>query len=61
MTQRALAEAIYGDKNHGANIYAALMGFVNCGAVLRTGNNPSHYSLSGVDIIIPEKLVQTKK
>ena len=61
MTQRALAEAIYGDKNHGPNIYAALMGLVNSGAVLRTGSNPSYYSLSGVDIIIPEKPVQTKK
>lgn len=61
MTQRALAEAIYGDKNHGPNIYAALMGLVNSGAVLRTGSNPSYYSLSGVDIIIPEKPVQTKR
>lgn len=61
MTQRALAEAIYGDKNHGPNIYAALMGLVNSGAVLRTGSNPSYYSLSGVDIIIQEKPVQTKK
>lgn len=61
MTQRALAEAIYGDKNHGPNIYVALMGLVNSGAVLRTGSNPSYYSLSGDDIIIQEKPVQTKK
>ena len=38
MTQRALAEAIYGDKNHGPNIYAALMGLVDSDAVLRTGS-----------------------
>lgn len=38
MTQLALAEAIYGDKNHGPNIYGALMGLVNSGIVLRTGS-----------------------
>ena len=55
MTQGALAEAIYGDKNHGPNIYATLIGLVKNGAVLRTGSNPSYYSLSGTEIIIPEK------
>ena len=35
MTQLALAEAIYGDKNHGPNIYSALMGLVNSGAVFK--------------------------
>ena len=44
MTQLALAEAIYGDKNHGPNIYGALMGLVNSGAVLRTGSQPAYYS-----------------
>ena len=36
----------------GLTIYAALMGLVDSDAVLRTGSNPSYYSLSGVDIII---------
>lgn len=61
MTQLALAEAIYGDKNHGPNIYGALMGLVNSGAVLRTGSQPAYYSLSGADIVIPEKVTQPKK
>ena len=61
MTQLALAEAIYGDKNHGPNIYSALMGLVNSDAVLRTGSQPAYYSLSGADIVIPEKVTQPKK
>ena len=61
MTQGALAEAIYGDKNHGPNIYATLIGLVKNGAVLRTGSNPSYYSLSGAEIIIPEKSQKTTK
>lgn len=60
MTQLALAEAIYGDKNHGPNIYSALMGLVNSGAVLRKGSQPAYYSLSGADIVIPEKVTQPK-
>ena len=42
MTQLVLAEAIYGDKNHGPNIYGALMGLVNSGVVLRTGSQPAY-------------------
>ena len=61
MTQLALVEAIYGDKNHGPNIYSALMGLVNSGAVLRIGSQPAYYSLSGADIVIPEKVTQPKK
>ena len=61
MTQGALAEAIYGDKNHGPNIYATLIGLVKNGAVLRTGSNPSYYSLSGAEIIIPEKSQKSTK
>ena len=61
MTQGALAEAIYGDKNHGPNIYATLIGLVKNGAVLRTGSNPSYYSLSGAEIIIPEKSHKSTK
>lgn len=61
MTQLVLAEAIYGDKNHGPNIYGALMGLVNSGAVLRTGSQPVYYSLSGADIVIPEKVTQPRK
>ena len=61
MTQLALVEAIYGDKNHGPNIYSALMGLVNSGAVLRIGSQPAYYSLSGADIVIPEKVTRPKK
>ena len=61
MTQGALAEAIYGDKNHGPNIYATLIGLAKNGAVLRTGSNPSYYSLSGTEIIIPEKSQKSTK
>ena len=61
MTQGALAEAIYGDKNHGPNIYGTLIGLVKNGAVLRTGSNPSYYSLSGTEIIIPEKSQKSTK
>ena len=61
MTQGALAEAIYGDKNHGPNIYATLKKKKKNGAVLRTGSNPSYYSLSGTEIIIPEKSQKSTK
>lgn len=61
MTQGSLAEAIYGDKSHGPNIYAALTGLVKSGVVLRIGSNPSYYSLLGGKVIIPEKRVQAKK
>lgn len=61
MTQGAIAEAIYGDKGHAPNIYASLTSLVTTGIVVRTGSNPSYYSLSGVEIDIPEKIPQTKK
>lgn len=61
MTQGALAEAIYGDKNHAPNIYASLTGLVTSGIVIRTGSQPSYYSLSGSEIIAPEKITQPKK
>ncbi|MDK9431545.1 hypothetical protein QP016_12540 [Gallibacterium anatis] len=61
MTQLDLAEAIYGDRKHGPNIYGALMGLVDTGVVLRSGSQPAYYSLTGADIVIPEKVVQPKK
>lgn len=61
MTQGAIAETMYGDKNHGPNIYTALTRLVTSGIVLRTGSNPSYYSLSGAEIVIPEKPVKNKK
>ncbi len=48
MTQGALAEAIYGDKKHSPNIYAALKSMVDKGIIVRTESNPSYYSLSDV-------------
>lgn len=61
MTQGAIAEMIYGDKGHGPNIYASLSGLVTSGLVVRTGSNPSYYSLSGVEIAISDKQSQIKK
>lgn len=61
MTQGALAEAMYGDKKHGPNIYASLTALVNKGIVVRTGSNPSYYSLVGKEVIIPEKEKQDTK
>lgn len=61
MTQGALAEAIYGDKSHSPNIYAALKALVDNGVVIRTGSNPSYYSLSGEEIKLPEKTTSSSK
>lgn len=61
MTQSTLAEAIYGDRNYEPNIYGALMGLVNSGAVLRTGSHPSYYTLPGADVVIPARAMQPKK
>lgn len=61
MTQATLAAAIYGDKNHSSNIYASLTELVKKGIVLRTGSSPSYYSLSGAEVIIPEKSVKSPK
>lgn len=61
MTQRNLAEAIYGDKNHVPNIYTALMALVNSGIVVRTGGNPAYYSLSGEKRTLPISKTKTKK
>lgn len=55
MTQGQLAEAIYADKNHGPAIYASLMKLVESGIVIRSGSHPAYYSLSGSDIVIPQK------
>ena len=61
MIQGALAEAIYGDKKHSPNIYSALKTLVNKGIVVRTGSNPSYYSLSGEEIKLPEKTTTSNK
>ena len=61
MTQGTLAAAIYGDKNHSSNIYASLTELVKKGIVLRTGRSPSYYSLSGTEVIMPEKSVKSPK
>lgn len=61
MTQGALAEAMYGDKSYSPNIYVSLSGLVANGVVLRTGSQPSYYSLLGAEVIIPEKKITSKK
>ena len=61
MTQATLAAAIYGDKNHRSNIDSSLTELVKKGIVLRTGSSPSYYSMSGAEVIIPEKSVKSPK
>lgn len=61
MTQGALAENIYGDRNHSPNIYSTLIGLVNKQLVIRNGSNPSYYHLSDMNVTIPNKPVQNKK
>lgn len=61
LTQSALAECIYRDKNHGPNIYNALTGLVNAWLVIRSGKNTSYYSLSGLEFVLPEEEKQSKK
>lgn len=61
MTQGAIAEAMYDDKNHGPNIYASLMSLVTKGVVIRTRTSPSYYSLSGAEVVIPAKVSQATK
>lgn len=61
MSQSALAEAMYCDKNHGPNIYSSLMKLVNSGIVLRNGKYPAYYSISVADNVIPKKTVQKKE
>ena len=61
MTQGSLAESMYGDKNHSPNIYASLTGLINKKIVVRTGSNPSYYHISGEEVVIPNKPVQSKK
>ena len=46
MTQGQLSEAIYCDKNHSSNIYAALSKLVIDGIVIRICGNPAYYALS---------------
>lgn len=61
MTQGELAFSIYGDNKHMPNIYFALMSLVNEGYVVRTGRNPSFYSLTGTEFVLPVKAKKTKK
>ena len=61
MTQGALAEAMYGDKNHMPNIYASLMALVKTGIVHRTGEKPAYYSLDGTAAIKPKETAEKAK
>ena len=55
MTQGMIAEAIYGDKNHTPYIHSALTDLVSDGVVKRTGSRPSFYTLTGIEVVLPEK------
>lgn len=59
LTQGKLSEKIYGDTASMSKIYASLMSLVNHGIVIRTGSNPSYYSLSGSQSI-DKSFVATK-
>ena len=61
MTHRELSFAMYGDGVHLSNINESLQALVREGIVIRTGDHPSFYSLSGKEIIIPEKPQQQIK
>lgn len=61
MTQGALAEAMYGDKNHMPNIYASLLALVKTGTVHRTGEKPAYYSLDGTVAIKPIETARKAK
>ncbi len=55
MTQGELAEAIYKDKQHSPAIYSSLMSLVKSGIVNRAGSNPAYYSLTGKEIVVPQR------
>ena len=61
MTQVDLSEGVYGDRKHSSAIYASLMSLVEKGVVLRTGSNPSYYSLSGEEVEIPQTQSKSTK
>ena len=61
MTQSELAFDIYKDNKYTPNIYSALMSLVNKGIVIRTGKNPSLYSLSDKEIPTPNKTSKVNK
>lgn len=55
MTQADLSFKLYGDNNHLSNVYASLMSLIKDGAVSRSGNHPSYYSLISDDARPPIK------
>lgn len=55
MTHRELSIAMYGDGVHLSNIYESLQALVREGTIIRTGEHPAYYSLSGREVTIPEK------
>ena len=55
MTHRELSIAMYGDGIHLSNINESLQALVREGVVIRTGERPAYYSLSGKEVVIPEK------
>ena len=55
LTQSALAESIYEDKNHSPNIYNALVGLVQKKIIIRTTSHPSYYHLPDIEFTMPIK------
>ena len=55
MTHRELSIVMYSDAVHLSNINESLQALVREGMVIRTGKRPAYYSLSGREVVIPEK------
>ncbi len=61
MTHRDLSIAMYGDSKHLPNINESLQSLVRDGVVIRTGERPAYYMLSGKEIVIREKPIKQNK
>lgn len=61
LTQSALAEYMYRDKQHTPNIYSALKNLVKSGVVYQIGSNPAFYSLNSTAEIQPAVNASKKK
>ena len=55
MTHGELSIAMYGDNRHMPNLYVSLQSLVSSGIVVRMGDHPSFYSLSGQEAVVPER------
>ena len=61
LTQRELSIAMYGDGNHQSNINESLQSLVRDGFVNRDGERPAYYSLSGNEVVIPNREIKERQ